>query len=227
VLVGQPAQGAAGGPIRAHRRTRRPAAAAGQRRCRPCGGRSPPNRRSWGPWRCSSACTNDEAHRPSPVSTSPERSPSWSRRADPDGRLLRAVGQGQAVFRSVARPRLDARRVLRGADDEDVAGAGEHQQRQRVVDHRLVAHRQLLADGAGQRAQARAGDAREEAPVLAGPSASSSPPCRVSFPRHLPERGSAPALAAPPRCPARTGRRPVGGARPSSRPQVAAELLPL
>ena len=49
------------------------------------------------------------------------------------------------------------RRVLRRGDHEDLAHAGQHQRRQRVVDHRLVVDRhQLLGHGPGHRPQARA-----------------------------------------------------------------------
>jgi hypothetical protein len=89
--------------------------------------------------------------------------------ADQEG-LGQAVGAGlhgvlqvQAPLAAVAQQLLKARRVLRRADDQDVADARQHQGAERVVDHRLVVHRQqLLADGQGGRVQAGAGAAGED-----------------------------------------------------------------
>ena len=76
---------------------------------------------------------------------------------------LHAVTQVQAPAAAVTEQRLETRRVLRRADDEDVADAGEHQRAQRVVDHRLVIHRQqLLADGQCRRVQPGAGAAGKD-----------------------------------------------------------------
>mgnify|MGYP000172639273 CR=1 FL=1 len=83
--------------------------------------------------------------------------------ADDEG-LGEAVGAGldgvlqrEAPLAAVAQQLLKAWRVLRGADDEDVADARQHEGAERVVDHGLVVHRQqLLADGQGGRVQARA-----------------------------------------------------------------------
>src|SRR3989475_12967499 len=52
--------------------------------------------------------------------------------------------QANAPFPAVAQQLLEARRVLRRRDDQDVPDAGEHQRRQRVVDHGLVVDRQKL-----------------------------------------------------------------------------------
>mmetsp|Transcript_13933 Transcript_13933/g.26024 ORF Transcript_13933/g.26024 Transcript_13933/m.26024 type:complete len:214 (+) Transcript_13933:860-1501(+) len=57
---------------------------------------------------------------------------------------LHAVADVQAPARTVAQQRLEARRVLRCADQQDVADAREHQRAQRVIDHRLVVDRQQL-----------------------------------------------------------------------------------
>src|SRR6184192_2499395 len=60
-------------------------------------------------------------------------------------------------------PRFEALGVLRRADDEDVADTRQHQRAERVIDHRLVVHRQqLLADRQGGRMQPRAGPAGED-----------------------------------------------------------------
>ena len=89
--------------------------------------------------------------------------------ADDEG-LRQAIGAGlhrvlqvDAPLAAVAQQLLEARRVLRRADDQDVAHAAEHQRAQRVVDHRLVVHRQqLLADGQRGRVQPGAGAAGED-----------------------------------------------------------------
>ena len=57
---------------------------------------------------------------------------------------LHAVADVHAPLAAVAEQGLEARRVLRRADQQDVADAGQHQRGQRVVDHRLVVHRQQL-----------------------------------------------------------------------------------
>src|ERR1700752_512308 len=52
---------------------------------------------------------------------------------------------------------------MRGGDDEDVADAGDHQRRQRIVDHRLVVHgQQLLGRAHGDRIQPRARSAGQD-----------------------------------------------------------------
>jgi hypothetical protein len=79
------------------------------------------------------------------------------------GAGLHRIGQRQTPLAAIAQQLLEARRVLRCADDENVADAREHQRAQRVVDHGLVVHRQqLLADGERGRVQARAGAAGED-----------------------------------------------------------------
>ena len=94
---------------------------------------------------------------------------------------LHAVADVDAPLRAVAQQRLEARRVLRRADEQDVADAGQHQRRQRVVDHRLVVHRQqLLAHGQRGRVQPGAGAAGEDdafavhAGLVSGSAASTS-----------------------------------------------------
>ena len=64
---------------------------------------------------------------------------------------------------AVAEQLLEARGVLRGGDDQDVADAGQHQRGQRVIDHRLVVDRQqLLGDRQGGGVQPGAGAAGED-----------------------------------------------------------------
>ena len=94
----------------------------------------------------------------SPMNVSPIRKAC----ARPPGLGLHRVGQVQAPLRAVAQQVAERVLVAWRGDDQDLADAGEHQRRQRVVDHRLVVDRhQLLADRAGERVQARAAAARE------------------------------------------------------------------
>src|SRR5204863_5867505 len=73
------------------------------------------------------------------------------------------VADRDAPLRAVAEEGLEARHVVRRADQEDVADAGEHQRAERVVHHRLVVHRQqLLAERKRRRVQASAGAAGED-----------------------------------------------------------------
>src|SRR5207244_3530539 len=82
---------------------------------------------------------------------------------DAAGVRLDLVGQGQPDLAAVAEELLDARRVARRADDEDVTDAREHQHRQRIIDDRLVVDRQqLLADRTGERIEPAAAAAGEE-----------------------------------------------------------------
>src|SRR5690606_38054678 len=64
---------------------------------------------------------------------------------------------------SVAKQGLEQRLLVRGVDDQHLADPRQHQHAERVVDHRLVVDRQqLLADGPGDRIQARARAASED-----------------------------------------------------------------
>ena len=74
------------------------------------------------------------------------------------------AGDGVAVaFAAVAEQALELRRVLRRGDDQDVANAGQHQDAERIIDHRLVVDRQqLLRDRDGDRMQARTRAAGED-----------------------------------------------------------------
>ena len=76
--------------------------------------------------------------------------------------LLR-VGEVHAVTGAVAQQPLEVWQVRRRRDDEDVADAGEHEGRQRVVDHGLVVDRQQLLGGhERERVQAGAGSPGED-----------------------------------------------------------------
>ena len=83
--------------------------------------------------------------------------------ARPSGLGLHRVLQVEAPALAVAQQLLEARRVLRRADDQDLADAGQHQHAERVVDHRLVVDRhQLLADRQRGRMQPGAGASGED-----------------------------------------------------------------
>ena len=73
---------------------------------------------------------------------------------EPVGAGLDGERQVDAELRAVAEQPVEAVGLVGRGDDEDVADAGEHQRRERVVDHRLVVDRhQLLADALGDRVQ--------------------------------------------------------------------------
>ena len=64
---------------------------------------------------------------------------------------------------AVAQQLLEARRILRGGDDQHLANPAQHQRGERVVDHRLVVHRQqLLGHGLRHGIQASARTAGED-----------------------------------------------------------------
>ena len=80
---------------------------------------------------------------------------------------LHGIADRNAQLIAVAQQALEAADVLGRRDQQNVANAGQHQRRQRIVDHRLVVHRQqLLADGARQRIQPRAGAAGQDDPFI-------------------------------------------------------------
>jgi hypothetical protein len=61
--------------------------------------------------------------------------------------ILGGIGEGEAKLRAVAQEPPEQRQILRRRNNEDIANAGEHQHRQRVIDHRLVEDgQQLLRD---------------------------------------------------------------------------------
>ena len=75
---------------------------------------------------------------------------------------LGLVAQMQAELVPVAQKDLKARQILRRGDDQDLADPGAHQNRDRIVDHRLVVDRQqLLRSNHGQRIEPGAGTAGE------------------------------------------------------------------
>ena len=90
-----------------------------------------------------------------------------------DERLGQAVRRGlfgvadlQAPLAAVTEQPLEAGVVLRGGDHQDVPDAGEHEHRQRVVDHRFVEHRQqLLGHRTSDRMQTRTGAACQDDPL--------------------------------------------------------------
>ena len=83
--------------------------------------------------------------------------------AMPRGSACSAYDSADAEVGAVAEQLAKARQVLRRGDDQDVADAGEHQHRQRVVHHRLVVHRQqLLGDALRDGVQPRAAAAGED-----------------------------------------------------------------
>ena len=70
--------------------------------------------------------------RPDVVGADPERL------RQPVGLRLHRVADGQAQVGAVAEQPDELLLVVRSRDDEDVADAGQHERRERVVDHRLV-----------------------------------------------------------------------------------------
>ena len=81
------------------------------------------------------------------------------------GAGLLGIDEATAPPGAVAEHALETRQVLGSADHEDLADAGRHQRRERVVDHRLVVDgKQLLPDRRRHGSQARARTAREHYP---------------------------------------------------------------
>lgn len=79
------------------------------------------------------------------------------------GRGLFGIGEAHAVVRAVAQQAAEGRQVGRCRDDEYVADAGEHQRRQRVINHRFIVDReQLFADTLGYRIEARSRASRQD-----------------------------------------------------------------
>lgn len=70
---------------------------------------------------------------------------------------LLGVGETHADVAAVAQQLAEARQIGGRGDDEDVADAGQHEHRERVVNHRLVVDRhELLADDKGKWMEASA-----------------------------------------------------------------------
>ena len=76
---------------------------------------------------------------------------------------LHRIADVHAPLAAIAQKLLEARRILRRADDKDLAHTAQHQRAERVVDHRLVVNRdQLLAQRQCGRMQSGAGAASED-----------------------------------------------------------------
>ena len=76
----------------------------------------------------------------------------------PVGRGLGDPFEAQPPLPAIAQKALELRLVVGRGDDRDLADAGQHQHRNRIIDHRLVIKRQkLLGHAQGDRIKARAG----------------------------------------------------------------------
>ena len=76
---------------------------------------------------------------------------------------LSGVAKLEPDLRAIAEQPLERRLVLGRRDDQDLAHPGQHEHRERVIDHRLVVDRQkLLGDRERQRMQPRARPAGED-----------------------------------------------------------------
>ena len=76
--------------------------------------------------------------------------------------LLDRIGEGEPEIGAVTEQALEQMLVLRRGDQQNVPDPGEHQRRQRVIDHRLVEHRkQLLGNDRGHRVKPRARSPRQ------------------------------------------------------------------
>ena len=83
----------------------------------------------------------------------------------PVGAGLGNIGQRQAPLAAIAQGALELVLILRGGDHRDVPDAGQHQHRQRVINHRLVIDRQkLLRHAHRDRIQPRSRSARQNDP---------------------------------------------------------------
>ncbi|MNE51873.1 hypothetical protein D3C80_1465210 [compost metagenome] len=79
------------------------------------------------------------------------------------GRGLLGIGKSDAELAAVAEQLAILGQVLRCRDQQDFADIGEHQHRNRVVDHRFVVNRQqLLGDPKGDGVQACAGSSGQD-----------------------------------------------------------------
>ena len=79
------------------------------------------------------------------------------------GTGLFGVAEGEAELGAVAEEAFEEGKVEWSGDDQDLADAGQHEDRQRIVDHRLVVDgHQLFGDGDGEGIEAGAGAAGED-----------------------------------------------------------------
>ena len=77
------------------------------------------------------------------------------------GRLFRVL-QADSIIRAVAKQATEARKVLRCRDQQDFPEPRQHQNRQRIIDHRLVVNGQkLFAYSLRDRVQTRASTPRQ------------------------------------------------------------------
>ena len=73
------------------------------------------------------------------------------------GLCLHGVAQRDAEAAAVAKQALVGGQVVGGGDDKHIADTGQHQHRQRIINHRFVVYRQqLFGHAAGERIQAAA-----------------------------------------------------------------------
>ena len=85
----------------------------------------------------------------------------------PAGMRLHGIFKAQAPLTAIAQQLVKQVLLMRGGDEQDFIDSRHHQGGQRVVDHRLVVHRQqLLADHLGQQVEPGAGTAGEEERVF-------------------------------------------------------------
>jgi len=103
----------------------------------------------------------DQAHRQSIDEVGPDD----EGLRDPSRARLLPIGEAHSDVASILEQSTNHRQIAGRADDENVADAGEHQRRQRIIDRRLVVNReQLLADRSCQRIQTGGAATGEEDP---------------------------------------------------------------
>src|ERR1044072_9741381 len=79
---------------------------------------------------------------------------------------LRSISEREPPASAVTEQRLEGGLVVRGRDNEDLPDSGEHEHRQRVIDHRFVIDRhELLAHHRRHGMQPRAGAASQNDPL--------------------------------------------------------------
>ena len=94
-----------------------------------------------------------------------EASPDDEGLRQPLGLRLFGISDREAPLRAVAQQTCEAGQFRRGRDDQNIPDARQHQRRQRIIDHRLVVHRQqLLAERQRGRVEAGAVTAGQNDP---------------------------------------------------------------